>query len=394
MGLVMKFEFATASRIIFGQGTVKSVAPTCSERGSCALLVAGRNIERATPLLESLKKTGMKTFTFSVTGEPTIGLTIEGVELARQNACDVVVGMGGGSVIDTAKAIAALLANRVDIMDYLEVIGRGKPLSCPSAFCIAVPTTAGTGAEVTKNSVLTSPKHKVKVSLRSPTMLPDLAVVDPELTHSMPPSLTASTGLDAVTLIIESFVSLKSNPLTDTLCLEGLKRASRSLHRAFEDGRDAAAREDMAIVSLFGGLALANSKLGAIHGIAGPMGGMFPVPHGVICAHLLPHVMEVNVRALRRHASQQYLLRYDQVAQILTGKVKAMAEDGIAWAHELHDSFDIPALSNFGITEDHFPNLITSAKKASSMKGNPVDLTDEELTEILQKTGSRPFAIQ
>jgi alcohol dehydrogenase class IV len=381
----MKFEFATASRIIFGQGTVKEVALTASEAGKCALLVTGRGIERAAPLLESLTKTGMKTFTFSVSGEPTIDLTVDGVELARQNACDVVIGMGGGSVIDTSKAIAALLTNSGDIMDYLEVIGRGKPLSRPSAFCIAIPTTAGTGAEVTMNSVLTSPEHRVKVSLRSPTLLPDLAVVDPELTYSMPPSLTASTGLDALTQIIESFVSVKSNPLTDAICLEGMKRASRSLRQAFEDGSDSAAREDMAIVSLFGGLALANSKLGAIHGIAGPMGGMLPVPHGVICAHLLPFVMEVNVRALRRHNSQQYLLRYDQVAQIITARSDARAEDGIAWAHDLHDSFNIPGLSSFGITEHDFPDLVGRAKKASSMKGNPVDLTDEELTEILQK---------
>ncbi len=384
----MKFEFATASRIIFGQGTVKEVAPMASKMGNCALLVTGRNVERAGPLLGSLKNTGMKIVTFSVSDEPTIELTIEGVELARQNASDIVIGMGGGSVIDTAKAIAALLTNSGDIIDYLEVIGRGKPLSRPSAPCIAIPTTAGTGAEVTKNAVLTSQEHKVKVSLRSPTMLPDLAIVDPELTYSMPPSLTASTGLDALTQVLEPFVSVKSNPLTDTLCIEGLKRAARSLHRAFKDGSDTRAREDMAIVSLCGGLTLANSKLVALHAIAGPMGGMFPVPHGVICARLLPFVVEVNVRALQRHNSQQYLLRYDQVAQVLTGKSNAKAEEGIDRIHDLCDALDIPGLSDFGITEDHFPDLIASSKKASSMKGNPVNLTDEELTEILQKAVS------
>jgi alcohol dehydrogenase class IV len=388
MGLVMKFEFATASRIIFGQGTVKKVAPMASEMGNLALLITGHNVERAAPLLESLKNAGMQIVTFSVSGEPTIKLTIEGVELARQNASDIVIGMGGGSVIDTAKAIAALLTNCGDIIEYLEVIGQGKPLSNPSAPCIAIPTTAGTGAEVTKNSVLTSQEHKVKVSLRSPTMLPDLAVVDPELTYSMPPSLTASTGLDAFTQILEPFVSVKSNPLTDTLCIEGLKRAAHSLRRAFRDGSDTKAREDMAIVSLFGGLALANSKLGAIHGIAGPMGGMFPVPHGVICARLLPFVVEANVKALRRNNSQQYLLRYDQVAQVLTGKPNAKAEEGIAGIHDLCDALDIPELSDFGIMEDHFPDLIVRSKKASSMKGNPVNLTDEELTEILQKAVS------
>ncbi len=381
----MRFEFATASRIIFGQGTVKEVTPMASKMGNCALLVTGRDVERAGPLSGSLKNTGMEIATFSVSHEPTIELTTEGVELARQNASDIVIGMGGGSVIDTAKAIAALLTNSGDIIDYLEVIGRGKPLSRPSAPCIAIPTTAGTGAEVTKNAVLTSREHKVKVSLRSPTMLPDLAIVDPELTYSMPPSLTASTGLDALTQVLEPFVSVKSNPLTDTICIEGLKRAARSLHRAFKDGNDTRAREDMAIASLFGGLTLANSKLGAVHGIAGPMGGMFPVPHGVICARLLPFVVEVNVRVLQRHNSQQYLLRYDQVAQVLTGKSNAKAEEGIDWIHDLCDALDIPGLSDFGITEDHFPDLIASSKKASSMKGNPVNLTDEELTEILQK---------
>jgi len=385
MGLVMRFEFATASRIIFGQGTLKEVAPLASEMGNCALLVTGRDVERAIPLLKLLNKTGMKNFIFSVSSEPTIKLIIEGVQTARQNACEVVIGMGGGSAIDAGKAISALLTNSGDIMDYVEVVGRGKNLAHAPAPCIAIPTTAGTGAEVTRNSVLTSPEHKVKVSLRSPMMLPDLAVVDPELTYSMPPSITASTGLDALTQILESFVSVKSNPLTDAICLDGLKRTARSLRQAFEDGSDTVARENMAIVSLYGGLALANSKLGAVHGFAGPMGAMFPAPHGVICARLLPFVMEVNVRVLQRHSSQQFLMRYDEVAKVLTGKSDARAEDGTEWILDLCETLDVPALSNFGITEDHFTELVAKSKKASSMKGNPVKLTDEELTEILRK---------
>ena len=385
MGLVMRFEFATASRIIFGHGIVKEVAPLASKMGNYALIVTGRNVERAIPLLESLNNTGMKTFIFSVSEEPTIKLVSEGVQTARQNVCEVVIGIGGGSVIDTAKAIAAMLTNSGDIMDYLEVIGQGKILTNAPAPCIAIPTTAGTGAEVTRNSVLTSPEHKVKVSLRSHMMLPDLAVVDPELTYSMPPSITASTGLDALTQILEAFVSVKSNPLTDAICLDGLKRAARSLRQAFEDGSDIAARENMAIVSLFGGLALANSKLGAVHGFAGPMGAMFSAPHGVICARLLPFVMEVNVRVLQRHSSQQFLLRYDEVAKVLTGKSDARAEDGTVWILGLLETLDVPALSNFGITEDHFTELVARSKKASSMKGNPVKLTDEELKEILRK---------
>jgi alcohol dehydrogenase class IV len=388
MGLIMRFEFATASRIIFGKGTVKEVPPLASKMGNCAMLVTGRNVDRGLPLMKWLNKTGMKTFIFSVPGEPTVNLIIEGVQAARQNACEVVLGMGGGSTIDTAKAIAALLTNSGDVIDYLEVIGQGKLLTNDPAPCIAIPTTAGSGAEVTKNSVLTSPEHKVKVSLRSPMMLPDLAVIDPELTYSMPPEITASTGLDALTQILESFVSMKSNPLTDAICLDGLKRAARSLHQAFEDGSNVEARENMAMVSLYGGLALANSKLGAVHGFAGPMGAMFPAPHGAICARLLPFVMEVNVKVLQRHSSQQFLLRYDEVAKVLTGKSDARAEEGTAWIHDLCETLDIPVLSNYGITEDHFSELVAKSKKASSMKGNPVRLTDEELTDILKKAVS------
>jgi alcohol dehydrogenase class IV len=385
MGLMRRFEFATTSRIIFGPGTLNEVPMLAAQLGSRPLVVTGKNTERAAAFLGLLKASGMKPFTFAVTGEPTIEMILEGTQLARGKACDVVIGMGGGSVIDGAKAIAALLTNTGDIMDYLEVIGRGQPLKQASAPCIAIPTTAGTGAEVTRNSVLASTEHRVKVSLRSPTMLPDLAVIDPELTVSMPPSLTAGTGLDALTQNLEPFVSLQSNPLTDALCREGLKRIARSLRRAFENGMDTAAREDMAIASLFGGMALANSKLGAVHGFAGTMGAMFSIPHGVICACLLPHVMEANVNALQRKNSLEFLSRYDEVARLLTGKPDAGATDGIDWIHDLCNALDIAPLYKFGITKAHFSDLIAGAKKASSMKGNPVELIDEELIEILKK---------
>ncbi len=382
---MIRFEFATTSRIIFGRGTLKEVPALASQMGGRPLVVTGKNTERAAPLLDLLKATGIQPFTFGVPGEPTIEMTLEGVQIARKKACDVVIGLGGGSVIDAAKAIAALLTNSGDIMDYLEVIGQGQSLTQASAPCIAIPTTAGTGAEVTRNSVLASTEHRVKVSLRSPTMLPDLAVVDPERTYSMPPPLTASTGLDALTQILEPFVSLQSNPLTDALCREGLKRVARSLRRAFENGSDTAAREDMAIASLFGGLALANAKLGAVHGFAGTMGAMFSIPHGVICACLLPHVVDVNVKTLQRKGSLGFLSRYDEVARLLTGKPDAGATEGIDWIHDLCNALNVPPLFEFGITEAHFPEIIAGAKRASSMKGNPVELTDEALIEILRK---------
>lgn len=380
------FEFATAGRIIFGAEALSQVGPAAATLGRRCLVATGGTAARAEPLLELLRQHGVEATTFAVQGEPTIATAQAGTERARETGCDFIVGMGGGSALDAGKAIAALLTNGGDPLDYLEVIGRGQPLLAPSAPTIAIPTTAGTGAEVTRNAVLASPEHRVKVSLRSATMLPSLAVIDPLLTHAMPPAVTASTGLDALIQVMEPFVSNKANPMTDALCREGLKRAARSLRRAYQSGSDAAAREDMALTSLFGGLALANAKLGAVHGFAGPVGGMFPAPHGVICACLLPHVMAANVRALTDRSPQTATIaRYDEVAQILTGKPAAKAADGVAWVQELCAALAVPPLATFGVTEDDFPAIVERSKDASSMKGNPIALTDEELTSILAR---------
>lgn len=382
----MKFEFATATRILFGPGTSQEVAPLAAQMGRRAFVIAGRSVERAAPFLESLNKRGLEAVVFNVSGEPTTEVALSGVERAREAGCDVVIGIGGGSVLDTGKAIAALLTNPGELLDYLEVIGRGQPLIHASAPYIAVPTTAGTGSEVTRNAVLASPQHRVKVSLRSPLMLPRLAVIDPQLTHSMPPAITASTGLDALTQVLEPYVSNQANPMTDAICREGLKRAAASLQRAYEDGQDATAREDMALVSLFGGLALANAKLGAVHGFAGPLGGLFPAPHGVICARLLPYVIEANVNALlARMPNSPVLARYDEIAQILTGKATARATDGVLWVQDLCQALSVPPLSDFGLEEADFPTVVEKATKASSMKGNPILLQDAELTNILRR---------
>jgi alcohol dehydrogenase class IV len=379
-----RFEFATATRIIFGAGTLREVGPLAAEMGNRALVVTGRTIERATPLLDALTAQGIETVAFSVAGEPTNEVARLGTQRARESDCDLVIGFGGGSVLDGGKAIAALLTNGGDPLDYLEVIGRGQPLSQPSAPYIAIPTTAGTGAEVTRNAVLASPEHQVKVSLRSPLMLPRLALVDPELTHSLPPEVTASTGLDALTQVMEPYVSNRANPLTDALCREGMRRAARSLHRAYEQSDDAAAREDMALTSLFGGLALANAKLGAVHGFAGPIGGMFPAPHGAVCARLLPHVMAVNVRALQeRSPGSEALRRYDEIARILTGNEEATADDGVAWVQELCQALQVPSLASYGMTPADLTVVIEKASVASSMQGNPIQLTPDEMREIL-----------
>lgn len=382
----MKFEFATATRIIFGAGTLGEAGAAARELGRRALVVAGRNPQRAEKLLAGLSAHGVSAATFAVTGEPEISTVESGVELAKRKNCDFVISIGGGSVIDAGKAIAAMLANDGAVLDYLEIIGGGKALAKPPAPFIAIPTTAGTGAEVTRNAVLASPEHKLKVSLRSPLMLPKIALVDPELTCDLPPAITASTGLDALTQLIEPFVCSRTNPMTDGLCAEGIRRAARSLRIAFKDGRTKSAREDMAVASLFGGLALANAGLGAVHGFAGPIGGSFPAPHGAVCAALLPQVMAVNLAALRqRAAGGEALRRYAEVARLLTGNSNATADDGVAWVRQLTTDLQIKPLGDYGLREDHVAGLVKKAANASSMKANPIALTPDELAATLRQ---------
>jgi len=387
----MNFEFATATRIVFGTGLLREVGTHAKEFGHRALVVIGRDTRRAEPLLSALREHGVTGLTFSVFGEPEIETIEQGIKQARQQRCEMVIGFGGGSALDAAKAIAAMLTNNGELFDYLEVIGRGKTLTKPSAPFIAIPTTAGTGSEVTRNAVLASAPHHVKVSLRSPLMLAKLAIVDPALTYDLPPAITASTGLDALTQLIEPYVSCRANTMTDALCLEGIRRAARSLKLAYQAARDknseshAPAREDMSVASLFGGLALANAGLGAVHGFAGPIGGMFNAPHGAVCAVLLPHVMQANIRALRqREPNNESLRRYKDVARLLTGSEEAKEEDGIGWVQRAVSELHILPLSSYGISRAHTATLVEKAASASSMKANPIALTSTELAETLE----------
>jgi len=380
----LRFELATASRILFGAGVVREVVPAAKQMGRRPLLVVGHSPHRAAFLAEEFKTAGIGCVTWATRGEPSVTLVREGVELARSAQCDLVIAFGGGSAIDAGKAVAALLTNGGDPTDYLEVIGKGQPLENASVPFIAVPTTAGTGSEVTRNAVLASAEHRVKVSLRSPLMLARLAVVDPELTLELPPAATASTGLDALTQLIEPYVSSRANPLTDGFCREGLHRVSRSLRRAYQSGSDRAAREFMSLASLLGGLALANAGLGVVHGFAAPIGGMFDAPHGAVCAALLPHGMAINIRAVRARAPEgETLRRYETVARLLTGKPDALAEDGVEWVRQLCRDFQIPPLRSYGIEDKDVPTLVEKASQASSTKGNPISLTMDELQEVL-----------
>jgi alcohol dehydrogenase class IV len=375
------FDFGTAGRIIAGAGRVAELASVLSELGRRALVCTGANPGRHEELLAGL---GMPIAVFPVSGEPTIATARAATELARDHGADVVTAIGGGSVIDIGKSVAMLLSNGGDPLDYLEVIGAGRKITQQAAPCVAVPTTAGTGAEVTANAVLTSPADGVKVSLRSSTMIPKLALVDPELTVSCPPTVTASSGLDALTQCLEPFVCRQANALTDVLAAEGLRRAASGLRAAYADGQDIKARTDMAMCSLLGGIALANAKLGAVHGLAGVIGGTADVPHGVACAALLVPVMEANVHVLT--ASQPghpALGRYARAAGLLTGSASASIEDGVAWIRETLALLEIPGLGALGITPDRADEIAAKATKSSSMQGNPAALSVSDLRAVI-----------
>jgi alcohol dehydrogenase class IV len=391
----MRFEFAIEGRIVFGVGLWEQIGKLASTFGQQALLATNQRISdgallvdemaaQGFPLKDRLAAAGVGVHLLGVPGEPSIPLVKAGVEMARQAGCDVVIGVGGGSAMDAAKAISALLTNGGEPLDYLEVIGRGQPITRPAAPCIAVPTTAGTGAEVTRNAVLTSPDHQVKVSLRSRHLAPRLALIDPMLAVGLSPRMTAVTGLDALTQVIEPFTSVDANPLGDAVCREGMIRAARSLRQACRQGDDLDARTDMAVASLCGGLALANARLGIVHGFAGPVGGMFHAPHGAVCAALLAPAILANIQALEaRQPGSPFLTRYTEAARILTGMPNAGPMDAAAWVQDLVTDLDIPSLGAWGVTAADFPAIVDKTLPASSTRGNPIVLTPGELMGIL-----------
>lgn len=377
----MTYSFATA-RVIFGIGASVGVATHAARMGRRCLLVTGGRPDRCAWLLEDLRNVMDDVSCVALDGEPETGFISAQAEAARRAGCDVVVAIGGGSVLDAGKALAALAANAGDVFQYLEVVGQGLPLEREPLPMIAVPTTAGTGAEVTANAVLLSPSHGVKASLRAPGLIPSLAVVDPELTVSLPPRQTAASGMDALTQLMECFVSHAASPLTDPLCRDGMVRAARSLRRAVACGADLAARSDMALAALFSGMALANAKLGAVHGFAAPLGGMLGAAHGEICAALLPHVMEANIEVLRAADPVHPLLdRYAEVGALLTGEGDAAA--AARFVRSLCADLGVRGLRALGLDEKRVDEAARKAAPASSMKGNPVVLEHDRLVAIL-----------
>ncbi|MCZ0962829.1 iron-containing alcohol dehydrogenase [Paracoccus benzoatiresistens] len=382
--MVQPFAFATATEILFGRGQAGLAVARVVGLGRRVLLVHGRDSARAAWLADGLAGQGCAVAGFAVPREPDIALIEDGI--AAAGGAEVIVAIGGGAVIDAGKAIAALVPATRPMLDHLEVVGQGLALDHPPLPFVAIPTTAGTGAEVTRNAVIGVPEHRRKVSLRDARMLPRLAIVDPALTQGCPRAVTLASGLDAITQVIEPYVCTRANPLTDALCRDAIPRGLAAIRQLME-GEDADARDDMAWVSLCGGLALANAGLGAVHGLAGPLGGLTGAPHGAICGALLPPVLLANRRAA---TDPDTVERLDQVARWIGAAfdtpMASMAEAARVLADWSHGA-GLPALSALGIGPEAQAAAAEAAASSSSMKANPAALTPGSLRRIMEDAG-------
>ena len=384
---MVRFDLAVPTDVRFGAGRVSEVPQALVELGANRVMViTGRTTSRSDAIRSTLNEAGISTMVFGVAAEPSIERVRAAVALLAEAGCDAVLGFGGGSALDVAKAAAVLARSGSDPMDHLEVIGAGRPIERAGLPCVAVPTTAGTGSEVTRNSVLSG--SGVKASLRSPLMLPKVALVDPDLLVGVPKPTIAASGMDALSQLIEPLLSLRANPFTDALARDGIRRSARSLSRAYQEGMDdPGVREDLALASLFGGVCLANSGLGAVHGLAAAAGARLSAPHGAVCAAVLAAAMDVNLRALRERAPGHSALgRMDEVAALLTDRSDATPEDAIVWLEELTSALSIPGLASYGLDQDQISAVVAAAQKASSMRGNPIELSDEEVSEIVTRS--------
>jgi alcohol dehydrogenase class IV len=388
------FTFNAVTRIVFGAGTFAQIGEIAAEFGTRALVIsnADRSGKRglSARLQELLSTKNVALTACGLDGEPTVADVDRCLAAARSAGCDVVIGIGGGSAIDCAKAVAGLLTNGGGALDYMEVVGKGQKIARPAAPWIAIPTTAGTGAEVTRNAVIGAPEHQFKASLRSEHLLARVALVDPELQLQVSPEVTARSGMDALTQCIEAYTSKNANPLTDPLAREGIERAIIALPQAYEQGSNVEARSSMALSALLSGVALTNAGLGAVHGFAAPMGARYPVPHGTVCAILLPYCTQANIEALQKiDREHPALLRYAQVGACFTfgqppGDLDQSLEELVDDLHELGRRLNIPRLRDYGVKDDHIADVVAAAQKANSMKTNPVALSAEELTDVLR----------
>ncbi len=378
------FQFMTATRIIFGEGALEGSLSVINQFGYSVLLVTGKDRQRATPILNYLQAQNMRYQHVVINGEPNITMVEETAVVGRKFNPDMVIAIGGGSVLDMGKALAAIIPNQGSVYDYVEVVGRNVPLKSKPLSFIAIPTTASTGSEVTRNAVLKSGQDKVKVSLRSPDMLADVAIVDPTLTYGTDQYTSGRGAMDAFTHLMEAYVCGEPNPLTDMVCEEGLRRLSRSVITGCKyNNYDA--RADLSFAALLGGMAITNAKLGAAHGLASALGGKLDAPHSVITARLAPHVMHENINAAKHAGRTDVIMRYRKLAQLVTGRTNANEHDGVLWVKMVLDKLELPSLDKFGVCQTSFEQVANDALKSVAIKGNPLPLNQSRLVYILQQ---------
>jgi len=379
----MQFELAPIPQIFFGSGQIQNIGPLIRPFGSRVLIVADEAALKAANLEEILTNNQLEYCSLLIKNEPTTEDIDNGVTAGLEFETEVVIGIGGGAALDAGKAVSGLITNGGVAIDYMEVVGQGLPIKCLPLPYIAVPSTAGTGAEVTRNAVIISQTDKYKASIRSPLLIPKIAIVDPSLTLTVPASVTASTGLDALTQLIEAYISNKSQPVTDSLALLGIQKAVKSLQIAYEHGDNLSAREDMALAALLSGICLTNAGLGAVHGFASPLGAS--IPHGVACAALLAAVVDQNIRILK--ANSPTIVKYAKLGELVANKTfKNTAEAHqmlVQYLRNLTKRLKIPPLSKFGLNKIDIPDIIKKVKRSSSIRYNPVELDDIMLEEIL-----------
>ena len=375
----MTFSILQPAQILFGRGQAEHAAGFARSFGARGLVVHGKSPVRAAPLLAAL---GPDTLGVACESEPTFVMLETATRTARAHRPDWVLAIGGGAVLDLGKALAAMIPAPGSALDHLEIVGKGLPLAAAPLPFIAMPTTSGTGAEVTRNAVIGLPDHHRKVSLRDDRMIARVAIIDPALTDLCPWPVTLASGLDAVTQLIEPYVSNKATPYTDALALPAIEAGLRALIR-LRGGENAEARDTLAWASLCGGLALSNAGLGLVHGFAGVIGGTTGAAHGAICGALLGPVLAMN----RARAAGQARHRLDCVCGILADVFGSTAEqvpESLAdWAH----SAGLPRLSALGVTRDSHAAIATAAQTASSSKSNPVELSYQDLCSILEQAG-------
>jgi alcohol dehydrogenase class IV len=386
--MVKPFQFAKIPKIYFQNGILSELPGIAKRYGKRVVLVTGKSSFFDSPYSEKLfnnfKEAGIKFHLINIPAEPTPDMIDQTVKNLFNEEVNLVVGIGGGSVLDAGKAISAMMYKSESVMEYLEGVG-GKEHSGIKLPYIAVPTTSGTGSEATKNAVISQTGiNGFKKSLRHDNFVPEIAIVDPQLTLHCPQNITAASGMDCFTQLTEAFLSDKSNEYTDALSIEGLKAIKSSLVRSFTSGEDIEARAGMSFAALTSGICLANAGLGVVHGFASSIGGRYNIPHGLVCGTLMAISNEINIRELRKKSANSYeLKKYGILGELFIdeyGKTSDYYIDGfVNYLHELTQSLKLSRLGNFGMEEED----IESICKKTEMKNNPVKLAVEDLVEIM-----------